>query len=169
MLPRFGLAAWNWPGPEDPLSKAPGHRRAGLKKPWFDSAGVPIHYVVKGREDGEPVVLIHGFTSSIEAAMDAGDRRSQEGLQGHRHGLRGCGGSGKPHDPKKYGIEMINDVARLLDHLKIDKAHIVGYSMGAGIGLLLAVHHPERVRTLTCCGAGAVSFGSNTPPAGTES
>ena len=45
--------------------------------------------------------------------------------------LRGCGGSGKPHDPKAYGIEMVNDVVRLLDHLKIDKAHIVGYSMSA--------------------------------------
>jgi pimeloyl-ACP methyl ester carboxylesterase len=80
--------------------------------------------------------------------------------------LRGCGGSGKPRDPKKYGIELTNDVVRLLDHLKIESAHIVGYSMSAGTGLLLAVHHAPRVRTLACGGAGIVSFGSNTPPAG---
>ena len=60
----------------------------------------------------------------------------------------------------------MNDVTRLLDHLKIDKAHIVGYSVSAGTGLLLVVHHGERVRTMSCCGAGTVSFGSNTPPAG---
>jgi pimeloyl-ACP methyl ester carboxylesterase len=80
--------------------------------------------------------------------------------------IRGCGGSGKPHDPSKYGIEMMHDVVRLLDHLKIDKAHVVGYSVSAGTGLLLAVHHPQRLRTLSCCAAGLVSFGSNTPPPG---
>jgi len=41
-------------------------QEAGLKKPSFDSDGVPIHYVVTGREEGEPVVLIHGFAGSIE-------------------------------------------------------------------------------------------------------
>src|SRR5262249_37004326 len=37
----------------------------GLKKPSFDSGGVKIHYVVQGKEDGEPVLLIHGFTVDI--------------------------------------------------------------------------------------------------------
>jgi len=82
---------------------------------------VPIHYIVTGREDGEPVVLIHGFTASIDRqwplVIDASRRTTRSS-----HDCRGHGGSGKPHDPKKYGIEMINDVARLLDHLKIDKA-----------------------------------------------
>ena len=70
---------------------------------------------------------------------------------------RGHGGSGKPHDPKKYGVEMANDVGRLLDHLKIDKAHVVGWSMGSHIALSFAVHHPQRVRTVTLGGSSGIN------------
>jgi hypothetical protein len=38
-----------------------------VKKPYFDSDGVKIHYLVQGKEEGEPVLLIHGFTLNIEA------------------------------------------------------------------------------------------------------
>jgi pimeloyl-ACP methyl ester carboxylesterase len=140
-------------------------QEAGVKEPWFDSAGVPIHYLVTGPEDGEPVVLIHGFGSSIEAQWTPVITALKRDYKVIAMDLRGCGGSGKPHDPNKYGIEMMKDVVRLLDHLKVDKAHVVGYSVSAGTGLLLAVHHGQRVRSLSCCGAGTVSFGSNTPPA----
>ena len=44
---------------------------------------------------------------------------------------RGHGRSGKPRDGKQYGLEMVNDIVRLLDHPKVKKAHVVGYSMGA--------------------------------------
>ncbi|HWY87332.1 MAG TPA: alpha/beta fold hydrolase, partial [Gemmataceae bacterium] len=151
-----------WCGCLDPGAAA---QEAGLKQPSFDSGGVPIHYLVTGREDGEPVVLVHGFASSIEAQWTPVMDALKKDYKVIAMDIRGCGGSGKPHDPKKYGIEMMNDVARLLDHLKIDKAHIVGYSVSAGTGLLLAAHHGQRLRTLSCCGAGTVSFGSNTPPA----
>ena len=129
----------------------------GLTKPWFDSGGVPIHYLVTGREDGEPVVLIHGFASSIEAQWTPVIEALKKDYKVIAMDIRGCGGSGKPHDPKKYGIEMVNDLVRLLDHLQIDKAHIVGYSMSAGTALCLTVHHGQRVRTLSCCGAGTRS------------
>jgi pimeloyl-ACP methyl ester carboxylesterase len=135
------------------------------KKPWFDSGGVPIHYSVTGKDDGEPVLLIHGFASSSESQWPLVIDALKKDYKIIAMDIRGCGGSGKPHDPKKYGIEMMNDAVRLLDHLKIDKAHIVGYSLSSGTGLLLAVHHGKRVRTLSCGGAGTVSFGSNTPPA----
>lgn len=145
-------------------SQAP--EEAGVQKPWFNSGGVPIHYLVTGREDGEPVVLLHGFASSIEAQWPRVIDVLKKDYKVIAMDLRGCGGSGKPHDSKKYGIEMVNDVVRLLDHLKIDKAHIVGYSMSAGTALCLAVHHGERVRSLSVCAAGVVSFGSHTPPSG---
>jgi len=57
---------------------------------------------------------------------------------------RGHGKSDKPHEPAAYGIEMVEDVCRLLDHLNIKKAHIVGYSSGGSITLKLLVTHPER-------------------------
>lgn len=121
---------------------------------FFDSNGVKIHYIVEG--EGEPVVLVHGFTASIGA---------QWGLPGILNKLnkdyqvialdnRGHGKSDKPHDTKQYGPEMVNDVIRLMDHLKIPKAHVVGYSMGGFMTNYLVVTHPERVITATLGGAG---------------
>ena len=101
----------------------------------FDSNGVKIAYLDEGK--GEAVVLLHGFGGS---APRRGRRcrsprpSSSPALKDYRvlavdH--RGHGKSDKPHDPKKYGKEMAEDVVRLLDHLKVKKAHVVGYSMGA--------------------------------------
>jgi pimeloyl-ACP methyl ester carboxylesterase len=123
---------------------------------FFDSKGVKIRYTVEGR--GEPVLLIHGFTANIEKNW---------GLPGIVKSLaqdyrvialdnRGHGKSDKPHDPKQYGAEMAEDAIRLLDHLKIDKAHVVGYSMGAMITLKVLATHPDRVLSATLGGSGGL-------------
>ena len=52
------------------------------------------------------------------------------------------------------GWKMVRDVIRLLDHLKIDRAHIVGYSMGGTIANQLLVRYPGRLLTVTLLGAG---------------
>src|SRR5262245_23399427 len=67
---------------------------------------------------------------------------------------RGHGQSEKPHEPKKYGAEMVQDVVRLLDHLKIKKAHVIGSSMGAWIAGTLLVTHPDRLQSVTLVGGG---------------
>jgi pimeloyl-ACP methyl ester carboxylesterase len=74
---------------------------------------------------------------------------------------RGHGKSDKPHDPKKYGVEMAEDAVRLLDHLKIKKAHIVGYSMGAIITAKLLTTHPERFLTATLGGHSGLREGAD--------
>jgi pimeloyl-ACP methyl ester carboxylesterase len=134
---------------------------AGLKKPYFDSNGVKIHYVVQGKEDGEPAVLIHGFSSSIESNWAPVIKALSKDYKVIALDCRGHGGSQKPHDAKKYGLEMVEDVVRLLDHLKIKKAHIVGYSMGASLTLQVAARHPERVRTAVLGGNGLTAPGSD--------
>jgi pimeloyl-ACP methyl ester carboxylesterase len=62
---------------------------------------------------------------------------------------RGHGKSGKPHDSAAYGAQMAQDVVRLLDHLKLPRAHIVGYSMGAIIAGHLLTTNPDRFITAT--------------------
>ena len=120
----------------------------------FLSNGVKIHYIMEG--EGEPVLLIHGFSAS--AMMNWVLPGVFANLAKHYHVIaldnRGHGGSGKPHEVEKYGPEMVEDSIRLLDHLKIDKAHIVGYSMGGFITEKLLVTHPERVISATVGGAG---------------
>jgi pimeloyl-ACP methyl ester carboxylesterase len=127
----------------------------------FDSNGVKIHYVTEGK--GEPVVLIHGWVA--DSSMWGQDARGNtklkpaDGFQLIALDCRGHGKSDKPHDPAKYGQEMAADVVRLLDHLKIEKAHLIGYSSGAFIAGHVAATHPERVLSIVYGGQAPVVAG----------
>ena len=121
---------------------------------FFDSKGVQIRYIVEGK--GEPVVLIHGFTSSIAAGWRNIIKPRSAVYQVIALDCRGHGKSGKPLDPKKYGKEMSEDVIRLMDHIHIKKAHIVGYSMGAFLAYNLLFAHPDRILTLTLGAGGGI-------------
>jgi pimeloyl-ACP methyl ester carboxylesterase len=121
----------------------------------FDSNGVQISYADRGR--GVPVVLIHGFTGTYARHWEGPGVMQALETAGYRvvaMDCRGHGQSGKPADPAKYGMEMVADVLRLLDHLKIERAHVVGYSMGGAIANQLLVRNPERLLTVTLLGAG---------------
>jgi pimeloyl-ACP methyl ester carboxylesterase len=128
----------------------------------FDSNGVKIHYTVEGK--GEPVLLIHGFAASGDLNWrNAGVIKA---LADHYQVItidnRGHGASEKPHDPTKYGEEMVEDAVRLLDHLGIKKAHVVGYSMGGMITAKLLTTHPDRLLTATLGGHGGLKEGDDT-------
>jgi len=114
---------------------------------FFDSSGVRIRYVDEGR--GEPVILIHGFASSLDANW--GRTKVIETLAKDFRvvalDVRGHGQSGKPHEVGSYGLAVVEDVTRLMDHLGIAKAHIVGYSMGGAITGKFVTLHPERAIT----------------------
>jgi pimeloyl-ACP methyl ester carboxylesterase len=136
----------------------------------FDSNGVKIRYVTEGK--GEPVVLIHGWMadSSMWGRDQSGntklDTTGANGFQLIALDCRGHGKSDKPHDPEKYGPEMAADVVRLLDHLRLEKAHLIGYSSGAFIAGKVAATHPERVLSVVYGGqaplvAGTKSSGSS--------
>jgi non-heme chloroperoxidase len=73
--------------------------------------------------------------------------------------LRGHGASGKPHDAKRYGLEMVDDVLRLLDHLRFDEAHLVGYSLGGTLACKCLEVAPERLRSVVLGGAGWIRKG----------
>ncbi len=116
---------------------------------FFDSNGVKIHYATAG--EGEAVVLIHGWMgdSTMWGKDNSGNTKLQVpeggGFQFIALDCRGHGKSDKPHEQDKYGAEMAEDVVRLLDHLKIRKAHLIGYSTGAFIAGKVAATHPDRV------------------------
>lgn len=121
---------------------------------FLDSDGVRIRYLVRGA--GPPVVLVHGFMVSTElnwvapGILDSlATRYTVVALD-----LRGHGASDKPHAPSSYGAAFVDDVVRLLDHLQIRRAHIVGYSMGSAITLNLLSTHPERVISAVLGGFG---------------
>jgi pimeloyl-ACP methyl ester carboxylesterase len=123
-----------------------------LQDKWFDSDGVKIRYVDRGA--GPPVLLIHGYTRSVESNwIEPGVFADL--VKDYRviaFDLRGHGKSDKPHDPAKYGGEVVLDAIRLMDHLGIRRAHIVGYSLGAAITAKLVTTHPDRFVTATLGG-----------------
>ena len=112
---------------------------------FFESAAVRLRYVEQG--SGPPIVLMHGYTGTLDRHFIANGVFANL-AKDHRViavDLRGHGKSGKPHAANAYGEEMARDVVRLLDHLKIQRAHVVGYSLGAMIAGRLATLHPERL------------------------
>jgi pimeloyl-ACP methyl ester carboxylesterase len=124
---------------------------------YFDSNGVQIHFEEQG--SGEAVVLVHGFASRAEHSW-AGDWIPTLARDYRVIALdcRGHGQSGKPHDPAAYaGETMGDDVIRLLDHLGIKRALIMGYSMGGRIVTGLLISHPERLRAAVLGGIGAAT------------
>lgn len=127
-----------------------------LQDKFFDSNGVRIRYIEQGT--GEPVVLVHGFIGTIEKNwMTSGVfQQLAKNFRVIALDCRGHGKSDKPHDAKQYGPEMALDIVRLLDHLKIEKAHIVGYSMGSMIATKLLTMKPERFLTAALGGAGGL-------------
>jgi pimeloyl-ACP methyl ester carboxylesterase len=124
--------------------------------PSFDSDGVEIAFIDEG--EGEPLLLIHGFASNIAANwMDPGWVRTltQSGRRVIAYDNRGHGKSDKLYDPDVYGAPlMAEDGRRLLDHLDVTRADVLGYSMGARIAAFLTLAHPERVRSLILGGLG---------------
>lgn len=127
----------------------------------FNSDGVEIAYLDAGAETAThptPVLLIHGFASNhsvnwvstgwVDTLVKAGYRVIALDNRGH-------GRSGKPYSKADYGAPlMAEDARRLLDHLQISRAHVIGYSMGARISAFLVLNHPDRVASVTFSGLG---------------
>ena len=124
--------------------------------PTFDSAGVRIAYLDEGV--GDPVLLIHGFASNATVNwVDTGWTRQLQrvGFRVIAIDNRGHGQSEKLYALADYGAPlMADDAARLLEHLGVARADVVGFSMGARIAAFLALRHPARVRRVVFGGLG---------------
>jgi pimeloyl-ACP methyl ester carboxylesterase len=124
------------------------------KGEFFEANGVRLHYVEAGH--GTPVILVHGlaFSHAAEWKLPRIFQRLSKRYRVIALDNRGHGKSDKPYDPSQYGQELVHDIVRLMDHLGIAKAHVVGYSLGGFITLMLALRHPERLLSAAPCGAG---------------
>ncbi len=120
----------------------------------FNSDGVELAYAEAG--EGPPILLIHGFASNSRVNWwDTGwvKTLSEAGRRVITIDNRGHGESQKLYDPKYYSAPaMADDAARLLDHLGLGHADVMGYSMGARISAFLAINHPARVRSAVFAG-----------------
>ena len=127
----------------------------------FSSDGVDIAFIdaePQGRDLNEPILLIHGFASNhrmnwvgprwVETLTGAGRRVIAFDNRGH-------GQSEKLYTPADYHLDlMTRDAANLLTHLGVERADVMGYSMGARIASFLALDEPRLVRSLVLGGIG---------------
>lgn len=131
----------------------PTHSAVILMESQFLQIGpCKIAYEIHGK--GTPVLLMHGFGL---------DRRSMRPLSlqlSHRFRTilfdwRGHGETQSPEVDAAFSYPVLrDDLLRFMEELEIEKAHFVGHSMGAQIGLMAAIADPARVATLTTFGAG---------------
>ena len=102
--------------------------------------------------------MLHGYTGTLDRHFIANGVFAAI-AQDHRAiamDLRAHGKSGKPHDPAAYGDELARDVVRLLDHLKIQRAHLVGYSLGAIVAGRVVTTDPDRLLSVAFIGRGPI-------------
>lgn len=121
--------------------------------PYANNQGVRIHYEVEGK--GPSLVLLHGCEGSLQTFHDYGYVEAlKDRYQLTLIDIRGHGDSDKPHNSEAYNIKtLVADVVAVLDHLKVNKAHFLGYSFGGGIGFGIAKYAPERFHSLIIGGA----------------
>src|SRR5262245_51442208 len=120
-------------------------------KYFTTSDGVKIHFMVKGK--GTPVILIHGYTGSAEGNWFSNGIADALAVN-HMVIAIDCRNHGLSDKPQPMGPGKAEDVIEMMDHLKIQKAHFHGYSMGGGIvGRLMALI-PDRFITAGFGGSG---------------
>jgi pimeloyl-ACP methyl ester carboxylesterase len=118
------------------------------------SDNVKIHYITLGQK-GSWVVLIHGYTDNAER-MFFRTGIAQALAKNHRVVAIDNRNHGKSDKPEVGSLGRAEDTIELMDHLKIQKAHIHGYSMGGGFTARLMASNPERFITATLGGSGIV-------------
>src|SRR6478752_5989745 len=111
---------------------------------YADVNGLQLYYEEHG--SGEPLVLLHGgfhageLFGAILPQLAAGRRVIAIDLQGHGH----TADIDRPLRPE----HMAGDVAGLIEHLGLEQADVMGYSLGGSVALRTAIQYPERVRRL---------------------
>ena len=124
--------------------------------PSFHNGDVQIAYLDEG--EGDPILLVHGFGSTKDVNWVYPGWVSELKKNGCRVialDNRGHGASSKLYDPEAYHIgTMAGDVTALMDHLNIERADIMGYSLGSRMTALLALNQPQRLRSAILGGIG---------------
>ena len=124
--------------------------------PSFHNGDVEIAYLDEG--EGDPILLVHGFASTMNVNWVYPAWVSELKKNGRRVialDNRGHGESAKLYDAEAYRIgTMAGDVSALMDHLGIERADIMGYSLGSRITAWLARSQPQRLRSAILGGIG---------------
>jgi len=119
------------------------------------SDNVRLYYEEVGQ--GTPILFVHEFASDYRG-WEPQMREFGKRYRCITYSARGYAPSDVPHDAEAYSyLHVMRDAVAVLDHLKIDKAHFIGLSMGGYTALRAALNHPQRVRSMVLAGTGSGS------------
>ena len=119
---------------------------SGQQKPttgYAPVSGLKMYYEIHG--SGEPVVMLHGAFMAVTDDWSVWIAELAKTRKVIAIDMQGHGRTGDIKRDITYE-NLADDVAGLLDHLKITRADIVGYSLGGGVAINCAIRHPEKVR-----------------------
>ncbi|MCU1411133.1 MAG: alpha/beta fold hydrolase [Rhodoglobus sp.] len=116
--------------------------------------GLSLSAETSGPDAAPAILAVHGFASTAQDNwVAAGWPRALEGYRLITFDLRGHGASETSPDPARYSAALLRaDALAVLDHFGVERAHWLGYSLGARIGLDVARESPERIATLSLGG-----------------
>ncbi|MCK0106911.1 alpha/beta fold hydrolase [Marinobacter sp. S0848L] len=114
---------------------------------------VELNHRISGQ--GEPLILLHGLFGSLEN-LGGVARRLEDGWQIHGLDQRNHGSS--PHTDEMTYPAMASDVVAYMDAQGIDKAHLLGHSMGGKVAMQVALSYPERVLGIIVADISPVSY-----------
>ena len=112
--------------------------------------GLKMYYEIHGK--GDPVVLLHGSFMTITNNWTDMIARLSKSRQVIAVEMQGHGRTADINRDFSYE-NLADDIAALLDHLKIKQADVLGYSMGGGVAMQVAIRHPEKVRKVVSISA----------------
>jgi pimeloyl-ACP methyl ester carboxylesterase len=126
--------------------------------PYVEATGAKLYFEESGY--GYPVIFVHEFASDMRG-WEAQVRYFSRGYRCIAYNARGYVPSDVPQDPSSYSWELaVDDIAALMRGLSIDRAHLIGLSMGGYTALHFGLRHPEKISAIVAAGVGSGSHPS---------
>jgi pimeloyl-ACP methyl ester carboxylesterase len=120
--------------------------------PYVEANGAKLYFEESG--NGHPIILIHEFASDIHG-WETQLRHFSRGYRCIAYNARGYPPSDVPEEAALYGWEFaVDDIAAVMRGLKIERAHLVGLSMGGYAALQFGLRHPDKVSGIVAAGIG---------------
>lgn len=135
----------------DPFVELEGIRMDASRVERVARGDLTFDVRVAGPDNGEVVVLLHGFPQDGSAWDAVVPRLHEAGLRTVVPDQRGYSPDARPTDASAYRmVNLVGDVLAILDHLDVHQAvHVVGHDWGGGVAWVLAAGRPDRVASLT--------------------
>ncbi len=123
--------------------------------PYVEATGAKLYFEESGY--GYPIIFIHEFASDI-CGWESQTRYFSRGYRCIAYNARGYPPSDIPEDFASYGWEVaVDDIAAVMQGLKIERAHLVGLSMGGYAALQFGLRYPEKASAIVAAGVGSGS------------